>query len=268
VQQASNEIDFDGNKYIASAIDLSTVSENNYASGTSTDEYMLPIFPELSFTVDAEGILHNAESMSIADNKAVFVQECPPELALSAVELSLTPKKKRRYNEAFQLGIDMPNDKVFHTWKSLKTETPIEKTSLATSTSVPLPSKMGTVQTSKAPPFKDVTDSAPIHPLVRAGLISPDLVDILVVPKTSTPISKTRINKKTSKARVLTSTEVQQEVEAQEKRREEEEKAKQQRKLDRVKRKMEKEAADAKRKEEMKIKKEMREKTKAEKKNV
>jgi hypothetical protein len=120
VEQASNEVDFDGNKYIVSAIDLGTVSENNYASGTSTDEYMLPMFPELSFTVDDEGILHNAESMSIADHKAVFVQACPPELALSVVELSLTPRKKRRYNEAFQLSIDLPNDKVFHTWKSLK----------------------------------------------------------------------------------------------------------------------------------------------------
>ena len=45
---------------------------------------------------------------------------CPPELALAAVELSLTPKKKKLYEERYSRNMTVISDSIYETWKNIK----------------------------------------------------------------------------------------------------------------------------------------------------
>ena len=102
------------------------------------------------------------------------------------------------------------------------------------------------------------------YPLVKAGLISSDLVDVLVVPPASTG-QKAKAGKGIKKACVLTSDEVQKELEEREKNLKEKEEAKVKRKQERELKRVERETLATKKKEELRIKRDLKEKAKAEK---
>uniref|UniRef100_K1QUA4 Uncharacterized protein n=1 Tax=Magallana gigas TaxID=29159 RepID=K1QUA4_MAGGI len=48
--------------------------------------------------------------------------ECPPDLALAAIEISLTVGRKQLYETCFEHGVNIDGDSVFHTWKKLKSK--------------------------------------------------------------------------------------------------------------------------------------------------
>lgn len=194
---------------------VSAVVDNAFRESESTE----PFF-NVSFTVGDDDILTleqqldevepNLESSNCSADEAL---ECPPNLALTAVELSLTPRKKRKFEECFDLGVDLQNS-TFQTWRRLKTkvaaldekQTHIDTfdNSKEVFTAVPIPLS--------DQPDKDCRVTT--HPLVKAGLIPDDLVNVLVAPKSST--TKTGYKKEPGKARVLTSQDVQQEFEEKE----------------------------------------------------
>jgi hypothetical protein len=45
---------------------------------------------------------------------------CPPELALAAVECSMTAAQKKRYEVALETNQELKCDRTFQTWKRLK----------------------------------------------------------------------------------------------------------------------------------------------------
>ncbi|KAH3802694.1 hypothetical protein DPMN_156373 [Dreissena polymorpha] len=100
------------------------------------------------------------------------------------------------------------------------------------SVSLPLESVPETDTNPPAHANKD--NNAMQHPLVKAGLISPELVDILIVPSTGK-----QEKKKTQKAKVLTSEEVLKELEEKERMKKMQEEEKQKRASDRERKKME-----------------------------
>ena len=123
----------------------------------------------------AEVVLDGSSSQHTEDTKSgcqATATQCPPALALKAVEASLTPRKKSAYERAFREGAIKAKDPVYTTWAYLK-------------------------ETSEMPP------KPPIHPLVDAGLISQELADVLLPP---THQDKERIiRRKSQKSQVLTS---------------------------------------------------------------
>lgn len=48
--------------------------------------------------------------------------EYPPDLALAAIEFSLTVGWKQLYETCFEHGVNINGDLVFHTWKKLKSK--------------------------------------------------------------------------------------------------------------------------------------------------
>lgn len=107
-----------------------------------------------------------------------------------------------------------------------------------------------------------VTMSLKSHPLVKAGLISKDLVDVLVVPSTG------KQEKKVKKAKVRTCEEVRQEIEEKERKKREQEENRKRKQQEKQRKQVERIITKAKKAEEMKIKKELREKAKAEKEKI
>ena len=160
---------------------------------------------EISLLIDENGFVsvnpsppktdNNNHKIAKEVNEPSNAQTCPPELALAAVECGLTHKKKRKYEHSFNLGTDLPNDSCFQTWRVLK-------------------GKVAEIE-SKSESKCDATNEAQNvinHPLVKAGLIPSDLVDVLVVPQASTG-SKAKGKRIKKAARVLTCDEVQKEHE-------------------------------------------------------
>ena len=105
---------------------------------------------------------------------------CPPELALQAVQSSLTPRKLAVYEKRYKEGVIRNDDPVYMTWTYLRKTT----NAYATKDVVQLPS------------FKNER-----NPLVDAGLIPQGLANILVTPPENTGRV---IRRKSAKARVLT----------------------------------------------------------------
>ena len=105
---------------------------------------------------------------------------CPPELALQAVQSSLTPRKLAVYEKRYKEGVIRNDDPVYMTWTYLRKTTNAD----ATKDVVQLPS------------FKIER-----NPLVDAGLIPQGLANILVTPPENTGRI---IRRKSAKARVLT----------------------------------------------------------------
>ncbi|KAL4217874.1 hypothetical protein ACF0H5_022613 [Mactra antiquata] len=194
-------------------------------------------------------------------------RECPPELALSAVELSLTPRKKRRFEECYNLNITI-NNPTYKTWFNLKNKVKdshnVENEPVSTSgdastatseLSLPPLSVSNCASTTSLvyPTPPGITG----HPLVKTGLIPEDLVNVLVVPQPPTRATKIR-----GKARVLTSADVQAEKEKEKQSKIERIK---QCKQERLEKREKKERETAKRREEIQQRKEEREKLKLEK---
>lgn len=215
---------------------------------------------DISFSVGEDGILALQSPEPEPNGDPIFsqdngTQECPPELALSAVELTLTPRKKRKYKECYNFNIDLP-DQTYKAWCHLKNQLPAlaadESNADEILTAVKIP--IDELPKQKSPPVSD-------HPLVKAGLIPNDLVNVLVVPTTSDKCTK----KETGKARVLTSADVQRELEEKELKKKLSMEQKEQRKQERERKRIQREIETKKKKEEIMLRKEMREKQRAEK---
>ena len=219
-----------------------------------------PLIGKISLLIDENGIVSvNPSPTKSGTNTLEFEEQqpenpnvttCPPELALAAVECGITPKKKRKYESSFNLGSDFPNNNCFQTWKVLKSKV----------------AENEIVGAKCEADNKAVDENQNVinHPLVKAGLISSDLVDVLVVLSASTG-QKAKAGKRIKKARVLTSDEVQKELEEREKNLKEKEEAKVKRKQERELKRVERETLAAKKKEELRIKRDLKEKAKAEK---
>jgi len=169
---------------------------------------------ELSFIVGDDGVLTlEPQHQTAIQVPETPVNSCPPELALAAVESSLTPRKKRRFEECLGCNVDLERDMLFQRWRSLRLQIEENKasTSIVPFVASPL-SVSGPLTTPQSSATISNVQSAATHPLVKAGLISPELVDILLVPVTPQTIKKPR-----KSAKVLTSEEVIKELEEKEK---------------------------------------------------
>ena len=157
---------------------------------------------------------------------------CPPALALHAIEATLTPKKKKAYNQKYSAGVTKCDDLVYSTWKILKS--------------------------SVQPKEENV--------LVKAGIIPPNLAEIFPSPLDG---KKNQQRFKYKRACVLTSTEISSRVAEQERLKREKQDKKMKRQVLREKKKKEKEEAKSSREKERKRKKMAKESTvKASKKSL
>ncbi|KAH3874704.1 hypothetical protein DPMN_037957, partial [Dreissena polymorpha] len=213
---------------------------------------------DVSFTVGDDRILPlqqaSVSKQSLSDTQPIenSATDCLPELALAAMECALTPRKKRKFEQCYNCSIDL-QDTVFQTWRHLKGQVETQAASNPEEQHDVLAVATTAVKTQRKPtePTCTVVD----HPLVRAGLIPEDLVNVLVVP---TP-TKRSVNKRgIGKARVLTSREVQEELEEKEKQKQHLSEQKEKRKREREERRLQNEI-------EKRHKKQQREKLKAEK---
>lgn len=234
-----------------------TLEAPNVASETVGDDEIL--------TMEAQ----SASIETVADMNSMFgLSECPPELALTAVEHTMTPRKKRKYKECLQYNVDLPEDRLFQTWKSLISQTTDVEYAVHTAQNMPKEQSLSidsvsSPLTSTPPPSSSEQLSTRMvqntHPLVKAGLISQDLADVLIVPSMAKQEKKVK-----KKAKVLTSEEVKLEIEEKERKKKEQEENKLKKEKEKQLKQIEKAITKAKKVEEMRIKKEMREKVKAE----
>ena len=91
-----------------------------------------PLIGEISLFIDENGSVRLTPIASTSDNtiqgsdeklsQTLNVQNCPPEVALAAIECGITSKKKQKYKNSFKLGSYLPIDNCFHTWKTLKSK--------------------------------------------------------------------------------------------------------------------------------------------------
>ena len=100
-----------------------------------------------------------AEAEVIFEASCAEPQPCPPELALKAIEETLTPKKYARYVQMQSAGQNKDNDPVYSTWAYLRAQ----------------------VKGAASPPLMGD------HPLVKAGVIPRRLVDVFHVPPEKEP---------------------------------------------------------------------------------
>ena len=122
---------------------------------------------------------------------------CPPELAFSALESDLSKKELREYEEKYLKGAEKNKDTVFFTWKSLKNRTKDSK-SINTS-NVSFHEEKSRQQSGQ-------------NPLFQAGIIPPDLCEVLSPQKFP---QHGRINWKNrihSRGRIITSEEWAKEI--------------------------------------------------------
>lgn len=61
-------------------------------------------------------------SISSEQPTAQVSNDCPPDLALAALECSLSPDKMKLFETCLRYGIPIEGDVLFQTWKSLKTK--------------------------------------------------------------------------------------------------------------------------------------------------
>ncbi|KAH3863017.1 hypothetical protein DPMN_025993 [Dreissena polymorpha] len=169
---------------------------------------------DVSFTVGDDGILTlqqasvSQQSLSDTQPKENSATDCPPELALAAMECTLTPRKKRKFEQCYNCSIDL-QDTVFQTWRHPKDQ--VESQAASSSNPVEKHDILSVATTAVKTQRKPTVPTCTVvdHPLVKAGLIPEDLVNVLVVP---TPTQRSVSKRGIGKARVLTSREVQEEL--------------------------------------------------------
>ncbi|KAH3830243.1 hypothetical protein DPMN_103483 [Dreissena polymorpha] len=125
------------------------------------------------------------------------------------MECTLTPRKKSKFEECYNCSIDL-HDTVFQTWRHLKGQ--VESQAASARNPVEKPDVLSVATTAVKTQRKPTVPTCTVvdHPLVRAGLITEDLVYVLVVP---TPTQRSANKRGIKNARVLTSREVQEELE-------------------------------------------------------
>ena len=117
-------------------------------------------------TMDPADIPVGSEVLVVAEDIGA-PSECPPELALKAIESLLTPQKKNAYMTKMREAKEGKDDPVYITWRYLKQK--VEQKN----DSEPLASSHIGIDS----PQRE-------NPLVRAGLIPQDLANILTpIPK-------------------------------------------------------------------------------------
>ena len=225
-----------------------------------------PVFEDITFVVGDDGILTLTNETSgqepviqdvfMSDASDNNVSECPPTLALAAVEMTLTPRKKRKYHECLNFNVDLPTDNVFQTWKVLKEKVVAVE---AIDDEIFHAVKLESYEEKKSKIENEPKKQTEVHhPLVKAGLISDNLAEILLVPDFEVK-SSCAPNRGKKRARILTSEEVEKELEEKENIKKEKEEKNKQRKIKQT----EKKAAMIVKKEEIRQRKEIREKKKA-----
>lgn len=271
LDKQSEEVDKDDNDAAEEIPSVSSTVATSEEGVLDESVFDMAGLGDISFTVGDDGIL-TLETQTLANQEdSPSADSCPTELALMAVESSLTPRKKRRFEECLGCDVDLDRDVLFQRWKSLKLQvmdnvttadgvtTPSAGTLSTPSNGVSTAAPACISNTSNGPctASKDMTTT---HPLVKAGLISPSLVEVLVVPSLTKPEKK-----KQRAAKVLTSDEVVKELEEKERLKKEKEEEKKRRSQEREEKKILRLIAQAKKQEEIKARKEAREKQKQEK---
>ncbi|VDI05779.1 Hypothetical predicted protein [Mytilus galloprovincialis] len=235
-----DDLDLSLNDEPTNESELSAIEDNTTSNTENEPEHIVSAMPSTSNTgvttvmdleVGADGILspiiHTTSEATQSSNEieSSSTTICPPELALSAIESALTPRKKRKYENAFSSNTMVKGDVVFHTWKNLK----ISCTMSSSSSDSTLPinvsnesiNSMSSSSLNVQPSYCPEPSS---HPLVKAGLIPDDLVSVLVVPKTKDVSGRTKRRKGDGKARILSTKEIQEELDSKEKKKKEDEK--------------------------------------------
>ena len=62
----------------------------------------------------------NIEELPVSETVPVSSAVCPSSLALAAVETSLSSSVLQRYNHCFRSKVEIPNDRIYSTWKFYK----------------------------------------------------------------------------------------------------------------------------------------------------
>ncbi|KAH3697058.1 hypothetical protein DPMN_084543 [Dreissena polymorpha] len=129
------------------------------------------------------------------------------------MECTLTPRKKRKFEQCYNCSIGL-QDTVFQTWRHLKGQ--VESQAISSSNPVEQNDVLSVATTAVKTQRKPTVPTCTVvdHPLERAGLVPEDLVNVLVVP---TPTQRSVSKRGIGKARMLTSREVQEELEEKEK---------------------------------------------------
>ncbi|CAG2245714.1 unnamed protein product [Mytilus edulis] len=214
--------------------ELSAIEDNTSSNTENEPEHIVSAMPSTSNTgvttvmdleVGADGILsptiHTTSEATQSSNEIEpsSTTICPPELALSAIESALTPRKKRKYENAFSSNTIVKGDVVFHTWKNLKFSCTMSSSSSDSTLSINVSNESINLMSSSSlnvqPSYCPEPSS---HPLVKAGLIPDDLVSVSVVPKTKDVSGRTKRRKGDGKARILSTKEIQEELDSKEKR--------------------------------------------------
>ena len=150
---------------------ISSVSDSSPAGArqNETDQSFQVISDITVDVVTPSQVPPGAEMIVQADINTNEVP-CPPSLALDAIESTLTPRKRSRYNKRFVEGVDVKNDPVFSTWKYLKQQV------------------CGQVECNIIPSEE--------HPLVTSGLIPKRLADVFQIPPQPCEEDRTRLGRK------------------------------------------------------------------------
>ena len=213
-EQSSEETDDNQNN-----VTESSANEVSDTLMTDDEQCVLQLAVE---SVMCEEIPEGAEVMVAANHDPTSAsQPCPPDLALRAIEQSLTPRKRKLYNEQYIKGCSKDRDPVYLTWSFLKQSAagrPIDVSPL--------------VQPESS------SDQEDENPLVKAGVIPSGLAKVLTSPIRPQKHAMYVGKKKTCKARVLTSDEIASEIREHEIAKQTEQKEKQQRKEQRTKKRL------------------------------
>ena len=145
---------------------------------------------------------------------------CPPQLAVEAIEQSLTPKKKKSFMEKYAADVNESKDVKYMTWRTLKKKSEVVPPAIS------------------SPESHETNKELPTNPLVTAGIIPEHLSDILLSPDPPRKHSMHVGKRRTTKARVLTSSEISNHIRETERAKHELEKEKQNRKNERAKKKL------------------------------
>ncbi|XP_062589263.1 uncharacterized protein LOC134250912 [Saccostrea cucullata] len=112
-----------------------TVAANAIPINQSEVNYQLEEIPQLS-SEEVQTLLDMGFFITVTGSsiqQASDDNDCPPDLALAAIECSLTEEKRKHYEICFALGVSLDKDPIFHTWKSLKSKLKSGETAAADS---------------------------------------------------------------------------------------------------------------------------------------
>jgi len=150
---------------------------------TNEEDYTDNCILDLEISVENVDSIPEGAEVLLSGSSTGDAQPCPPEMALQAIENTLTPRKRKLYLTRFGKDLNCNNDAVYTTWRHLKK-------------SVMQPDAQSNGISSKMS-----------HPLVKTGLIPERFVDIFP----EVPEKKSRVTK--PRARVISTEEFREQLE-------------------------------------------------------